>query len=275
MLISIVAPVHNEADNIGGLVHEIASTMVAYCRNETSHEFEILIVDDGSDDGTSEVLQQACRELDGLRVVRHQLCCGQSTALRTAVAFACGDIIVTLDGDGQNDPADIPHLLEIMTLGVDHEPVDMVVGNRSRKRRDTRWRRISSRIANGVRRRVLRDETPDTGCGLKAARRDLLLELPYFDHMHRFLPALVRRAGGRVVSTPVNHRPRVRGRSHYGTWDRLLAGIIDMVGVYWLLRRAKLPEAKEWHADELRNNLVDDRPAGATVVHGTIRRAVA
>jgi len=160
-------------------------------------------------------------------------------AIRTGVKAARAPFIATLDADGQNDPADIPRLWEIARAAPPLPPL-LVAGYR-RKRRDSWVKRMSSRIANGVRRRLLRDATPDTGCGLKLFRRDLFLDLPAFDHMHRFLPALVRRQGGSTVSVEVNHRPRERGRSNYGVFDRLWVGIVDLLGVMWLMRRAKNP----------------------------------
>src|SRR6185295_15201238 len=184
------------------------------------------------------------RRFPRLRVLVHAASCGQSTALLTGVRAARGEWIATLDGDGQNDPADIPKLLAARANGL-----AMIAGYR-KSRRDTWIKRISSRIANGVRSRMLGDATPDTGCGLKLFRRATFLELPYFDHMHRFLPALVQRHGGRTVSVEVNHRPRSRGVSNYGTLDRLWVGIVDLFGVMWLKRRAKKPVVSE-HITEL------------------------
>jgi dolichol-phosphate mannosyltransferase len=159
------------------------------------------------------------------------------------VHAARGRLVATLDGDGQNDPADIPRLLARHAAEGGGDAL-LVAGHRT-NRRDTAVTRLSSRIANSVRGALLRDHTPDTGCGLKLFPRDLFLRLPYFDHMHRFLPALVIRAGGRVVSEPVGHRARTRGRSHYGVWNRLWVGIVDLLGVLWLIRRARTPEARE------------------------------
>jgi dolichol-phosphate mannosyltransferase len=228
--LSVVVPVRNEQDNIEPLVREIQAALSGKL------DYEIIYVDDGSSDATLQRLKEMRNECPHLHVVRHQFSCGQSTAVRTGVKAATGDWIATLDGDGQNDPADIPKLLAALQEGV-----DLIGGNRRHARRDSWIKRISSVIANGVRSRMLRDSTPDTGCGLKLFRRDVFLDLPYFDHMHRFLPALVQRRGGRVVSVPVNHRPRERGKSNYGTLDRLMVGIVDLLGVMWLLRRAKRP----------------------------------
>ncbi len=239
MNISIVVPVHNEADNIKPLIREIVAAM------RQAEAFEIIYVDDGSSDGTAEILQSAAQEIAVLRVIKHSRGCGQSTAIYTGVKAANHPVIATLDGDGQNDPEDISRLYEVL---IQRQSVmanlSMVAGWRN-KRYDSAWRLFSSKVANGVRSRLLGDNTPDTGCGLKVFLRDKFLELPYFDHMHRFLPALILRAGGQVISEPVKHRSRSHGRSNYGTLDRLWAGIIDLGGVIWLQKRAKLAEAKE------------------------------
>lgn len=232
--LSVVVPVRNESGNIRPLIEEIRSALQGVV------DFEIVYVNDGSTDDTALKLKEMQGSCPQLRVIRHAQSCGQSTAVRTGVKFAQGDWIATLDGDGQNDPADIPKLLAAIRDGV-----DLVGGNRRHARRDTWIKRISSVIANSVRGWMLRDSTPDTGCGLKLFRRDTFLDLPYFDHMHRFLPALVIRRGGQVVSVPVNHRPRERGKSNYGTLDRLMVGIVDLFGVMWLMRRAKRPIASE------------------------------
>jgi len=232
--LSVVVPVRNEADNIRPLIEEIRAALTGVV------DFEIVYVNDGSTDDTALRLKEMQQECPQLRVIRHAASCGQSTAVRSGVKAACGDWIATLDGDGQNDPADIPKLLAALGEGV-----ELVGGNRRHARRDTWIKRISSVIANGVRSRMLKDSTPDTGCGLKLFRRDVFLDLPYFDHMHRFLPALVIRRGGKVVSVPANHRPRERGISNYGTLDRLMVGIVDLFGVMWLQRRAKRPVVED------------------------------
>lgn len=234
MDISLVIPVRNEADGIAPLIAEIRTALDGH------HDYEVIFVDDGSDDDTAERLRAARRDFPRLRVLRHAHNCGQSTALLTGVRAAQAPWIVTLDGDGQNDPADIPKLLAALAESPRPEGLKMVCGHR-RKRRDTWLRRMSSRIANGVRSWLLDDRTPDTGCGLKVVERDTFLALPYFDHMHRFLPALVQRQGGRTVSVEVNHRPRMQGQSNYGLLDRLWVGIVDLFGVAWLRRRARLP----------------------------------
>ncbi len=236
MKISVVVPVHNEAENIISLIREISSAL------SEKYSHEIIFVDDGSSDSTPSLLQQLQKDYPELHPIHHRQCCGQSTALLTGIKNAANPLIVTLDGDGQNDPADIDKLLRIYESSATTEI--MIAGYRHR-RRDTGWRRLSSRIANAVRARLLGDETPDTGCGLKVFSRRLFLSLPYFDHMHRFLPALVKRTGGKVISVGVNHRPRIRGCSHYGTLDRLAVGIIDLMGVIWLMKRAKIPETSK------------------------------
>jgi dolichol-phosphate mannosyltransferase len=238
MRVSVVVPVHNERENLAPLVEEIAREMAAI------GEYEIIYVDDGSDDGTTENLRALAERVPELRILRHTRCCGQSTALRTGILAARGSYIATLDGDGQNDPADIPRLFAALDRLAEANGRGMVAGYR-RRRRDTGWRRFSSKVANAVRGALLKDHTPDTGCGLKVFSRDLFLELPYFDHMHRFLPALVQRAGAPVISVEVNHRPRLRGTSKYGTWHRLWVGIVDLIGVMWLQRRARLPQVEE------------------------------
>ena len=201
---------------------------------------EIIYVNDGSTDATLSTLKQLQKKYKQLRVISHQQSCGQSTAVRTGVKFARYDWVATLDGDGQNNPADIPKLIDAVSEGV-----ELVGGNRRLSRRDTFIKRISSVIANTVRSAMLRDDTPDTGCGLKLFQREAFLDLPYFDHMHRFLPALIKRRGGKIVSVHVQHRNREHGKSNYGTIDRLIVGIVDLFGVAWLQRRAKLPKAKE------------------------------
>lgn len=238
MDLSVVVPVHNETDNIESLIAEIDQALSSQC------QYEILYVDDGSSDATPQVLQAAQQNRPHLRILRHKNCCGQSTAILTGVRAARAPWIATLDGDGQNDPADIPALLAQLHAPDRPQGLAMVAGWRQ-KRQDTSWRRFSSKLANAVRSGLLKDETPDTGCGLKVFSREVFLTLPYFDHMHRFLPALVQRAGGKVVSVAVNHRPRTQGQSKYGTWNRLWVGIVDLFGVMWLQRRAKLPLVEE------------------------------
>lgn len=228
--VSIVVPVRNEAENIAPLIDEIRAAL-------DGSEYEVIYVDDGSTDTTLQVLREYARDFDRLRIVRHKASCGQSTAVLSGVKAARHAWIATLDGDGQNDPADIPSLLKAQAEAPE---VKLFCGYRH-NRRDTWIKRMSSRIANGVRSRMLRDATPDTGCGLKLFNREIFLSLPYFDHMHRFLPALFQRSGSRIVSVKVNHRPRVRGKSNYGLHNRLWVGIVDIFGVMWLIRRSKRP----------------------------------
>jgi dolichol-phosphate mannosyltransferase len=237
MQLSVVIPVKNEAGNIAPLVSEIAAAL------DGRLEYEIVYVDDGSDDATAGEIRRLQAASPRLRLVQHRSSCGQSAAIRSGIKAACGAWIATLDGDGQNDPADIPALWAIAQESPAPPPL-LVAGHRVH-RQDSWSKRRASRIANAVRRWLLRDDTPDTGCGLKLFRRDLFLDLPYFDHMHRFLPALVLREGGVVRSVPVNHRPRERGISKYGVLDRLGVGITDLFGVVWLLRRAKRPALVE------------------------------
>ena len=236
MQLSIVVPVRNEQDNILPLLEEIHAAL------KGSDDFEVVYVDDGSTDVTAQRLIDGMRKYPRLRVLTHAQSCGQSTALLTGVRAAGGAWIATLDGDGQNDPADIPKLLAARAGGPAN--LQLVAGLRG-KRQDNWLKRISSRIANGVRSRLLGDATPDTGCGLKLIRRATYLELPYFDHMHRFLPALVQRAGGATISVEVNHRPRSRGVSNYGLFDRLWVGIVDLAGVLWLKRRSRRAQVTE------------------------------
>jgi dolichol-phosphate mannosyltransferase len=234
MDLSIVIPVKNEAENIAPLVSEIRAALDGVA------PYEIIYVDDGSSDRTAAEIAALAASFPALRLIRHAKSCGQSAAVRTGVKAARAAWIATLDGDGQNDPADLPRLWEMARA--EPQGSRLLIAGQRKKRRDSFMKRISSRIANAIRARLLGDGTPDTGCGLKLFRRGLFLDLPYFDHMHRFLPALVQREGGRVVSVMVNHRPRARGISNYGTLDRLAVAFADLAGVIWLQRRSKLPE---------------------------------
>jgi dolichol-phosphate mannosyltransferase len=253
MDLSIVIPVRNEAGNIAPLVAEIAAAL------EGIGTCEIIYVDDGSEDSTVAEIRRLQIAMPQLRLVRHARSYGQSAAIRSGVRAAGGRWIATLDGDGQNDPADIPALWRIVQGTADgrREPRLMIIGHRGR-RQDSWSKRRASAVANAVRRRLLRDDTPDTGCGLKLFPRALFLDLPYFDHMHRFLPALVLREGGVVRSVPVNHRPRQRGVSKYGVFDRLGVGIVDLFGVMWLRRRCAMPELVE--AETMPEATVRDMP---------------
>lgn len=230
----MVVPVRDEQDNIAPLVGEIAAALSGKAT------FEIIFVNDGSTDGTQHALDSLKGDFPMLRVVRHGKCCGQSQALTSGVRAARYSWIAMLDGDGQNDPADIPSLIAALLSTSQPANLELLVGWRV-KRNDTWLRRVSSRIANAVRSGLLRDNTPDTGCGLKLIARETFLRLPNFDHMHRFLPALVLRNGGAVVSVPVRHRARRHGVSKYGLHNRLWVGIVDLFGVAWLQRRVRLP----------------------------------
>ena len=237
MDLSVVIPVCNEEESIGILIEEITQALAQ------KYQHEIIVVDDGSTDKTLEVLLKIKKDLPTLRVIKHLQNSGQSTAVRTGVQHAKSAWIATLDGDGQNDPADIPNLYnELVSQNLD--PWLVVAGYR-KKRKDTWLKRISSKYANGIRDKLLRDGTPDTGCGLKIFARDSFLALPYFDHMHRYIPALFQRQGGRVVSVEVNHRYRMQGTSKYGFHNRLWVGIVDILGVRWLQNRARLTDTQE------------------------------
>ncbi|HTT09017.1 MAG TPA: glycosyltransferase family 2 protein [Gammaproteobacteria bacterium] len=235
--LSVVIPVHNESACIGTLIGEIERALPDADRRE------IIVVDDASTDATPEALARLQKDLPGrLRVLRHDRQYGQSAALRTGVTAARHDLIVTLDGDGQNDPADIPRLLAVYAAS----PTGAVMVCGQRLRRQDSWlKRFASRVANGIRSGLLGDGVPDTGCGLKLFPRELFLRLPWFDHMHRFLPALVLRDGGRVEKVAVNHRPRAAGRTKYGIHNRLWVGVVDLLGVLWLQRRGRVTHNKE------------------------------
>ena len=234
--VSVVVPVFNERDNIPPLLAEIAAAL------RGKAEFEIVYVDDDSSDDSVAVLAAEKPSYPELRIVRHLTRSGQSTAVWNGVRAARSPWIATLDGDGQNDPADIPKLLAARQGAP--ESVRLFAGWRT-TRRDSFNKRISSKIANAVRSRMLKDATPDTGCGLKLFDREVFLRLPYFDHMHRYLPALVKRAGFQSHSVPVGHRPRTAGTSKYGMLDRLWVGLADLRGVAWLMRRGKVTQVEE------------------------------
>ncbi len=229
--ISVVVPVFDEEGAAAPLAREIAAAFAG-------RAFEILFVDDASRDGTRAALVALGAEIPQLRVLGHRVNAGQSRAIRTGVLAARGAVIVTLDGDGQNDPADAPRLVEALAAG----PLDLgMVGGERVKRQDSGPKKLASRIANGVRRRLLADQAVDTGCGLKAFRREAFLRLPYFDHIHRYLPALMLREGYRVAFVAVSHRPRRTGRSKYTNLGRLWASLSDLTGVMWLASRSRDP----------------------------------
>jgi len=235
--LSVVVPVHNEQDNLLSLISEIESALTGVC------SFEIVYVDDLSRDSTLSRLNALKAQHPTLRVIAHQRQAGQSTAVLSGVKAAQAPWIATLDGDGQNDPADIPKLWAALKHSTD-DKLKMLAGWRA-DRRDDWVKRWSSNVANAVRSRILGDATPDTGCGLKLFDRALFLQLPYFDHMHRFLPALIKRAGFNVVSVKVNHRARTQGISKYGIGNRLWVGLSDICGVAWLKSRTKLTDTIE------------------------------
>jgi len=232
--VSVVVPVLDEAGAIEPLLEEIDAALGGRER------FEVIVVDDGSRDDTADRVRESSRRHPWLRLVRHAAPYGQSAAIRTGVRAARGALVVTLDGDGQNDPADVPAMLDAYRDSIARSSLGLVAGQRAR-RNDGPLRRLSSRVANGVRARVLGDGVADTGCGLKVFSREAFLALPYFDHMHRFLPSLMQREGYAVLLRPVRHRPRLAGRSKYGVWNRLPTGIVDLLGVLWLARRCRRP----------------------------------
>jgi len=238
--VSVVVPVKNEAGNIGPLVDEIAAALA-------DRAFEVVCVDDGSRDETDGELTALQGQRPWLRHLKHVVSCGQSAALRTGVTYARADLVATIDGDGQNDPKYLPTLLAALAKG--GARVGLAAGQRV-DRQATGFKKLQSRIANEVRMMVLDDETRDTGCGLKALRRNVYLALPYFDGMHRFLPALVQRDGYDVVHVDVVDRPRQHGISNYGMWDRLWASMIDLAGVWWLTKRRRhIPAVSEVKPD--------------------------
>jgi dolichol-phosphate mannosyltransferase len=238
----VVIPAHNEAENLPALLREVVAALWGWMR------FEIVVVDDASSDDSLQRLRTLREEIPELRVIEHRVQAGQSTALRNGVKAARAPWVVTLDGDGQNDPADIPRLLEARDAV--SPQVRLIAGWRV-CRQDSWAKRAASRIANWVRARLLRDNTPDTGCGIKLFERSVFLDLPYFDHMHRYLPALVQRAGYATQSVPVGHRARRAGRSNYTNLGRLWVALSDLAGVVWLLRRSRLPDAFELSVESL------------------------
>ena len=231
--ISVLVPVMNEQGNIRPLIDEIVAVY-------TGRQFEIIYIDDGSDDGTADELSRAAAEIDQLRVFTHQRRSGQSAALRTGLLQARAPLIAVLDGDGQNIPSDLPALEAAL---LDMRPAQGMAGGVRVARKDTGIRRQASAFARGARRSLLRDDHPDSGCGIKIVDRELFMKLPFFNHMHRFMPTLVRGEGGTVLAVPVGHRARTVGQSKYGILDRLIVGIADLAGVIWLMRRRAHPGA--------------------------------
>ncbi len=228
---SVVVPVCNEAENVEPLAREIDAAL-------NNRSYEMIFVDDGSTDETAAILKKLKSSLPALRVLSHSFRSGQSAAVASGVRAARAPWVATLDGDGQNDPADIPKLIATRDAP-EGRGVQLFMGNRKASRKDTAFRKLQSSVANGVRSSLLGDGTPDTGCGIKLFSREVFMDLPRFDHMHRFLPALFQRQGARVVSVPVSHRSRTRGTSKYGMLNRLWVGVVDIGGVMWLRRRYK------------------------------------
>jgi dolichol-phosphate mannosyltransferase len=231
--ISVVVPVHNEEGAAGPLAREIAAAFAG-------RSYEMVFVDDASRDGTLNELRGLMSDLPALRVLSHGSNAGQSRAVRTGVLAARGAIVVTLDGDGQNPPADAPKLADL--LASSPSSVALVGGVRA-KRQDSGAKRQASLWANRIRRKLLGDDADDTGCGLKAFRRDIFLRLPYFDHIHRYLPALMIREGYQNLYLDVDHRHRETGQSKYTNWGRLMASLSDLLGVMWLKSRSRRPGA--------------------------------
>ena len=236
---SVVVPVHNESGNVASLAGEIAAAL-------EGRAYEMIFVDDASSDDTRAVLAELKSVHPQLRVLGHRKNAGQSRAIRSGIRAATGRIVGTLDGDGQNDPADLPDLYRSLTRADAPEDLAMVMGRRA-SRKDTAWKRFGSKFANSIRRRMLRDDCDDSGCGIKVIHRDVYLALPYFDHMHRYMPALVRADGYDVEYLDVNHRERGSGRSNYTNFGRLWAALSDLRCVTWLIRRRRNPEG----ADEI------------------------
>ena len=233
IFVSVLIPAKNEANNLKPLIEEVRTALA-------DEAYEIIVVDDGSTDATLHELRQIKNNgLNTLRILRHERSLGQSTSLYHAALAAKGQWLATLDGDGQNDPADIPGMLALVRGEQGLAGLRLVAGHRV-NRRDNASKRWASRFANGLRSRMLKDQTPDTGCGLKLIERAAFLRLPYFDHMHRYIPALIQRHNGRMITHPVNHRHRTSGVSKYGNLDRALVGILDLIGVWWLIRRTRL-----------------------------------
>jgi len=243
--IAVVVPVHNEGENIRPLIEEIAAALGPVA------DYEIVYVNDGSNDDTAAQLETMSAHHPRLSVYAHDTACGQSSAVATGVKHAQATFIATLDGDGQNDPADIPALLARLKEAPD--PDRLLVAGWRAQRKDTAWKRFQSRLANAVRQKLLADGTPDTGCGLKVFTRAAFLDLPRFDHMHRYLPALMIRRGADVVSVAVNHRERERGQSKYGMWDRLSVAARDILGVMWLVARDSKPHVRTVRAANREN----------------------
>lgn len=228
--ITVIVPIKNESENIKPLITEINEAL------STDNDFEIIYIDDGSTDNSVQILQDLQKTMPHLRIIQHKTSCGQSAAIRSGILYANNGIIVTLDGDGQNVPADIPQLVQKLR----NAPLNvaMVAGQR-KVRNDSISKQYASKIANKIRGAILKDGVRDTGCGIKAFRREAYLMLPYFDHMHRYFAALFRRDNYEILLCDVEHRSREAGTSKYGNWDRFKVGVVDLMGVLWLLKRCK------------------------------------
>ncbi len=235
--ISIIIPMKNEAENIGSLITDILRA----CGGDG---IEVIAVDDASTDGSGEVVRSLMAVHNNVRLLRHDVSAGQSAAIHSGVLAAKGEIVATVDGDGQNPPFELPRLYAPFLEDGDRQNLGLVAGQRV-KRQDSWSKRYASKFANGLRSWALNDGTRDTGCGFKAFRRDAFLTLPYFNHMHRFLPALFKRDGWRIVLVDVSHQPRIAGKSNYSNLQRALVGAVDLLGVMWLLRRRKTAKAVE------------------------------
>lgn len=235
--VTILIPVRNEAENIGSLIDGVAAACAPHAG------FEIIVIDDGSDDGSGAIVESMASTRGYLRLLRHDRSAGQSAAAHSGVCAARGAIVCTLDGDGQNPPEELPKLF-LPLLAAGNEAIGLVAGQRV-GRQDTLSKKLASKFANALRGWILKDGTRDTGCGLKGYRRDIYLGLPYFDHMHRYLPALFTRDGWGVMHVDVSHRAREAGKSKYTNLQRGLVGAVDLFGVSWLIRRRKKARATE------------------------------
>lgn len=241
MKLSVVIPCRNEAENLAFLLDEVDKAM-------EGRDYEVLVVDDGSSDDTPKVLEKRMHEGKPLRHIRHDRSAGQSAAVRSGVFAASGDIVITIDGDGQNNPAYMPKLADALIAA---GPEFGLAAGQRLKRTDTKLKQFSSKLANKLRQAILKDNTRDSGCGLKAIRTELFRQLPFFDGWHRYLPALVLREGYKTTHIDVVDRQRVHGHSNYGILDRGLRGILDLYGVWWLRRRRKVvPKVTEIKAKE-------------------------